>query len=158
MAFTIGELKENFTSGHVVAICVRPERLQPVVGLKKVLAIVDVGLAGDRYRNKGGARQVTLIQAEHLKTISSFLNKEISLSMVRRNIAVQGINLLSLKGKQFRIGTAILECSGECHPCSRMESSLGAGGYNAMRGLGGITARVVETGEIEVGSKVSVFS
>jgi MOSC domain-containing protein YiiM len=48
-------------------------------------------------------------------------------------VLVEGINLLSLKGKQFRIGEAVFEYSGECHPCSRMEEALGAGGYNAMR-------------------------
>ena len=48
----------------------------------------------------------------------------------------------------------LLEASGECHPCSRIEASLGTGGYNAARGLGGITARVVEGGVVRVGDRV----
>jgi MOSC domain-containing protein YiiM len=74
--------------------------------------------------------------------------------MVRRNIVIKGLNLLALKEQQFKIGSVILETTGQCHPCSRMEQNLGAGGYNAMRGHGGITARIIKGGEIKIGDKV----
>lgn len=62
-----------------------------------------------------------------------------------------GINLAALKGRCFRLGEALMEATGECHPCSRMEEILGPGGYNAVRGHGGITARVVERGAVRLG-------
>jgi MOSC domain-containing protein YiiM len=80
--------------------------------------------------------------------------EEVSPKLLRRNIVVSGINLLALKKARFLIGTAELEGTGPCVPCSRMEENLGPGGYNATRGHGGITARVVTAGIIRVGDEV----
>jgi MOSC domain-containing protein YiiM len=113
------------------------------------------GLKGDRYCGKSGKRHVTLIQFEHLATISSLLHIEaVNPAQLRRNLAVSAINLLALKNKQFSIGNTRLEYTGLCHPCSQMEKTFGTGGYNAVRGHGGITARVIVGGEIHVGDAV----
>ena len=101
---------------------------------------------------------MTLIQQEHLNAVSSILRKKrIDPKLTRRNIVVSGINLLSLKHHQFRIGDVTLETTGICAPCSRMEENLGAGGYNAMRGHGGITATVIEDGEIKLGDTIELI-
>ena len=78
------------------------------------------------------------------------------LGTLRRNLLVAGLNLAALRGRRVRIGTAELELTGPCAPCSRMEAALGPGGYNAMRGHGGVTARVVRTGAFTVGDAVTV--
>ncbi len=67
---------------------------------------------------------------------------------------VSGINLLALKDKCFQIGDAVLEYTGPCHPCSNMERQLGAGGFNAMRGHGGITATVRAPGNVRIEDQV----
>jgi MOSC domain-containing protein YiiM len=76
--------------------------------------------------------------------------------LLRRNLVVTGINLIALKDKQFHVGGALLEYTGLCHPCSAMEATFGAGGYNAVRGHGGITARIIETGVIAVGDSIEL--
>lgn len=128
-----------------------------MIELNAVEAIAGKGLAGDRYNSKNGKRQVTLIQGEHLLAIASLLGRnDVAPALLRRNLVVTGINLLALKDKQFRVGSAILEYTGLCHPCSAMEATFGAGGYNAVRGHGGITARIIESGTIRVGDSVQL--
>jgi len=143
--------------GQVEWIGLRPARREQMNIVESVLAHQDFGLQGDRYAGSSGKRQVTLIQFEHLPTIASMLGKpECPAELLRRNIAVSGINLLALKGKQFNIGQATLEYTGLCHPCSFMETTFGPGGYNAVRGHGGITARVINSGIINVSDSVWV--
>jgi MOSC domain-containing protein YiiM len=111
------------------------------------------GIRGDRYHTeRNGPRQATLISAEDIAAIASFLGKDnIAPELLRRNFVTSGINLIALKGRSFRIGPTTFEVTGECAPCSQMEANLGPGGYNAVRGHGGITARIVEDGEVRIG-------
>jgi len=145
--------------GEVVYISVRPQRMQAPQPLESVFADIAHGLENDHYGGgPGGKRQVTLISAEHITAVASMLGKDaIDPAILRRNIVIKGINLLALKDQQFRLGGAVLQMTGQCHPCSRMEENLGEGGYNAMRGHGGITARIIKSGTIRLGDKLCVL-
>jgi len=115
------------------------------------------GIVGDRYKGTSRNRQVTIIQAEHIDAVAKMLNKDtIDPAFLRRNIVVSGINILAFNDAQFQIGEVVLKMTGYCHPCSRMEENLGEGGYNAMRGHGGITCSVVKGGTIKLGDEVSL--
>jgi MOSC domain-containing protein YiiM len=154
---TLATLKSRFPRpGRVVFIGVRPARRAPVEVPDRV-EVTEAGLVGDRYAGRDGKRAVTLIQYEHLRVIESLTGCEaLDPALLRRNLAVAGLNLLALRGQRFRIGSALFEATGACAPCSRMEELFGAGGYNALRGHGGITARVIEPGIIELGDSVVV--
>ena len=142
--------------GKLQWIGIRPARKAPMIKPESVEAVAGRGLLGDRYNSKNGRRQITLIQGEHLPAIASMLGRDvIAPELLRRNLVVTGINLLALKDKQFRVGSTLLEYTGLCHPCSAMEVTFGAGGYNAVRGHGGITARILESGIIAVGDAVT---
>ncbi len=146
-------MSRHATLGRVTWIGLRPERRAPLVeaGAAEITA---EGLEGD-HRARPGRRAVTLIQWEHLPVIAALAGLEgVSPGLLRRNIAVAGINLLALRKVEFRIGGAILRGTGPCAPCSRMEEALGRGGYSAMRGHGGITAEVLQPGGIAIGDPV----
>jgi len=147
-------------SGQVVYISIRPERVTPPREVDAVYADADHGLEGDHYAGGAdGKRQLTLINEEHIRAVASFVGEaQLDPGLLRRNIVVQGVNLLSLKDRKFSVGDAVLKMTGLCHPCSRMEENLGEGGYNAMRGHGGITATIVKSGWIRKGDKLVMMN
>lgn len=154
--------------GQLEAIILRPARRVPAIQMHQTVAIAGVGLKDDRRGidhdpaiSKISNRQVTLIQAEHIAVIAKLMRlPDLLATSLRRNLVVSGINLLAIKPlfahqKQYlHIGDVILEVTGICAPCSRMEEILGEGGYNAMRGHGGVNARVIQGGELTVGNSV----
>jgi MOSC domain-containing protein YiiM len=149
--------------GRVEAIVVRAHSRDPARSVEATTAIAGVGLADDRLGVRGEpeltTRQVTLIQAEHLAVIAQLARvPRVDPLGLRRNLVIAGINLLALKNAKLQVGAAVLELVGPCQPCSRMEEAIGPGGYAAMRGHGGMTARVIGDGAIRVGDAVRVVA
>jgi MOSC domain-containing protein YiiM len=145
-------------AGRVEWIGLRPKRDVPMHAAESAQAQAGGGLVGDRYTGGSGKRGVTLIQAEHLPAIAALSGRaDVAPALLRRNVVVSGIPLVALKGRRFRIGEVLLEGTDSCDPCSRMEEALGPGGFNAMRGMGGLCARIVEGGTFNVGDAVSAI-
>ena len=157
----MSELKDRLNTlpqiGSIDWIGLRPAKKQNLLSVKEAEVDLKAGLVGDHFKAVRTKRQITLIQKEHLDFVSSSMeqNKEEISFLTRRNIVVSNLNLLALKDKQFKLGNeVVLEYTGPCHPCSRMEENLGAGGLNAMRGHGGICAKVIQGGKIKIGDTV----
>lgn len=145
-------------AGKVEWIGLRPARDEAMIATGTVEAIAGAGLVGDRYKGGSGKRGITLIQAEHLPAIAALAQRpDLTPALLRRNVVVSDIPLVALKQRRFRIGTAVFEGTEECDPCSRMEDALGPGGYNAMRGHGGLCARIVEGGTFGLGDALEVL-
>ena len=143
--------------GRLEWIGLRATRLGEIAVVDEAVLVAERGLQGDHKATgrAGTKRQVTLIQHEHLIAVAGMLHRDrVPPELTRRILVVSGINLLAFKRWQFRIGEALFEFSGPCEPCSRMEANLGHGGFNAMRGHGGITAKVIEGGTIRLGDEV----
>lgn len=156
--------------GVVEAIFLRPARNVSAIEVRSAEAVEGRGLVGDRSGLRvpavdgGGRRQVTLIQAEHLPLIAAWSgNGALQAASLRRNLVVSGFNLLAARSPfadatlRILVGESVeLVVTGDCSPCSKMESALGRGTYNAMRGHGGVTARIVCGGIVTVGDAVRV--
>jgi MOSC domain len=163
-------VKRFRAEGRVEAIVLRPERLQPAHFVSEVQAEPGLGLIGDRRSQvmrvglEVRKRELTLFQLEHLPVVAHWCGlKSLDATRLRRNLVVSGINLLAMRSPfpdlqlEWQIGENVcLEVTGSCDPCSRMESELGLGGYNSLRGHGGVTARLLVGGMIRVGDRVQL--
>ena len=147
----------NLKPGTLEWIGLRPERKADMQVVKQTRALAELGLEGDRRckGTPGSGRQVSIISKEHIGVIADILGMDaIAPEILRRNLVVSGINLRVLRHQRFRIGAAEFESTVQCHPCKRMEEALGAGGFAAMYGHGGLCAKVLVSGEIKVGDSV----
>jgi MOSC domain-containing protein YiiM len=145
--------------GRVKSIVVRGSPRESARSNPATVAVAGIGLVDDRLGQRGEAelstRLITLIQSEHLPVITQLAHvNQGDPAALRRNLVVSGINLLALKNARLQVSGALLEIVGSCQPCSCMEETIGPGGYAAMRGHGGMTARVIVGGAISVGDRI----
>jgi len=155
----LGRYIKDLNPGTLTWIGLRPARKIDMLAVKQVQAIAELGLEGDHRCTKtpGSARQVTIISQEYIDLSAHFLGKAISPMQLRRNLVVTGINLSALRHQRFSIGEAIFEATALCHPCSRMEQALGKGAIAALLGHGGLCAKIIKSGEINLGDAVTLI-
>lgn len=149
------------------------------LGLAGDRSVIERNDRPGRAASTPSKRQITLIQAEHLPVIAALCGwarprdtdpaehpaTSLDPALLRRNLVIAGLNLIAARSLfadqplHLHIGSeVVLAITGPCDPCSKMETVLGAGGYNAMRGHGGMTARVISGGMLRVGDEVDCAS
>jgi MOSC domain-containing protein YiiM len=131
--------------------------------VEEVRTIEGCGIEGDRYcegtgfwTRFGDVCQVTLIEGEHLDHIEDELGIRVKSGEHRRNIITSGIRLGDLRRKRFRIGEAILEYDRPRPPCRHVQDLSEPGMTRALKGRGGICARVVKGGLVRARDAIEV--
>ena len=131
--------------------------------VEKVRTIEGCGIEGDRYCEGAGfwtrfgdVCQVTLIEGEDLDYIEDELGIWVKNGEHRRNIITRGIRLDEMRRKRFRIGEAILEYDRPRPPCRHVQDLSEPGMTRALKGRGGICARVVKAGWIRTRDAIEV--
>lgn len=153
----LGKLAKDIKPGRLEWIGLRTVRRGEVAAVDSVQALAEQGLAGDHRcrKTRGSGRQVTLISREFIEQIAGHAGlTSIDPALLRRNLVVSGMNLNLLRYQYLQIGEAIIVPGALCHPCSRMNENLGAGGAAAMYGYGGLCAKIIRSGTIRVGDSV----
>ena len=156
-------IDNNFnTSGQLYWIGIR-EKEGDINGVKSILALQGLGLDGYKITLKSSKkRQVTMMQNEHISVILSLAqeNDHEKINNIqyyfKRNLLISKYNIQNLKGKFFSIGEARFFGTGDCKPCKKIENLLGKQMLEAMQGIGGITAAVVNTGMIKINDRLNL--
>jgi len=122
--------------------------------LERVVLHKNIGLDG--IATNSGNRQVALIESEKWLEVQRELGAEIPWYERRANVLTAGIALKPLLGKRVRLGTAIVEIVGELTPCVRMRE-IHPGLLDALVPdfRGGVYARIIENGAVEVGAEIT---
>jgi MOSC domain-containing protein YiiM len=149
--------------GVVEGIYVAPKGSAAMERVEEVRTIEGCGIEGDRYcegtgfwTTYGDVCEVTLISSEDLDYIQSELGIRVKDGEHRRNIVTRGIRLEDLRRKRFRIGEALLEYDRSRPPCRHVQDLSEPGMTRALKGRGGICARVVEGGKIRARDTIGV--
>ena len=149
--------------GVVEQIYVTGEGSATMERVEEVRTIEGCGIEGDRYcegtgywTNYGDVCEVTLIFSEDLEHIERELGISVGNGEHRRNIITRGVSFEDLRRKRFRIGETVLEYDRPRPPCRHIQDLTEPGITRALKGRGGICARVVQAGRIRAHDDIEI--
>ncbi|MDY6979595.1 MAG: MOSC domain-containing protein [Pseudomonadota bacterium] len=135
--------------------------------VKRVSAIEQTGLQGDRYSAGRGfwqvteACQVTLISEDDLRKAKKGLSDELRTRLVhgghRRNLVIGNLRSRELQDKTFRIGEAVFRYHKPRPPCGYLDKVEGKGLASALGKNSGICITVISGGAIAVGDRLEII-
>lgn len=125
-------------------------------GIEKVNTIQCVagsGILGDRYfdHKEDYKGQITFFDfAVYERIMTQFSLPNLDPALFRRNVITSGVDLNTLIGQRFEIQGLQFEGSEECRPCYWMDESVTPGVHEALKGSGGLRARILTDGVLRV--------
>ena len=147
--------------GTVVAIHIASDAAGKMVPVKEVRAVPGKGLEGDRYFLQRGTfskpapdREVTLIEVEAIDALNRDYRVALDPGDSRRNIAVRGVPLNHLVGRDFTVGAISLRGIRLCEPCGHLEGLTREGVREGLAHRGGLRAQILTGGVIRPGDPV----
>jgi MOSC domain-containing protein YiiM len=126
-----------------------PAGVHPVLAVERIECVAGRGLRGDRFFDhqvdyKG---QITFFSMEVLEALRRGLNLPgVQPSATRRNVFVRGVDLNALLGSEFAAQGVRFAGVEECRPCHWMNTALGPGAEDWLRGRGGLRCRILTDG------------
>ena len=145
--------------GELLSIALRSKPFAPMREVAHCRVEVERGLVGDwRSEHAEAKRSLVLLFEDQWTEVCRELGRPLPWTARRANLLIRGIPNPGRESRRVRIGSSVvLEVTGECDPCSRMDRE--AEGLRALleSGLrGGLTCRVIEGGDTMTGDPVRV--
>ncbi|MBB5032689.1 MOSC domain-containing protein [Prosthecobacter vanneervenii] len=128
-----------------------PPGTTPMTEVPEVECVTGKGLRGDRYFGwkedfKG---QVTFFEHEQYERLcEQFSVMGVPPSAFRRNIITKGIDLNTLIGTEFEVQGVRFLGTQEAAPCHWMNQAFAEGAEAALKGHGGLRAKILSDGTL----------
>lgn len=125
----------------------------PLEEVQQLECVAGRGVRGDRFFDyqqdyKG---QITFFASEVFWEVCKRLGvKNKTPGAARRNVVTSGIDLNTLIGRKFKLQDIEFEGVCECKPCYWMDSAIGPGAEEALRGRGGLRAKILNDGKLRL--------
>jgi MOSC domain-containing protein YiiM len=155
---------DSKSRGQVASLHLHPEKSgTPMAPISEMEVEASRGIVGEpRYfgrtsRSTGepSRRQVTLMEREQIQEHATALGmSEIAPGLVRSNVETTGVDLISLIGKDVKVGGAILRFYAPRDPCEQMDAICQGLRERMLHSRQGVLAEVIESGAIKVGDVV----
>jgi MOSC domain-containing protein YiiM len=133
----------------------KPPGKHPLLRSNAVRCVAGQGIVGDRFFNHstGYKGQITFFESEIYQELCTSLGVEDrDAGAFRRNALTRGVQLNDLIGGEFEIQGLRFEGVAECSPCYWMDHSFAPGTEEALKGRGGLRARILTGGILRVDS------
>ena len=140
----------NFVGHHG-----QPAGVHRIIECREIHCVAGRGIVGDRFfdHKENFKGQITFFASEVFEDVCRELGvRDQSPGALRRNVIASGVDLNSLIGEEFIIQGVRFAGVEECRPCYWMDQALAPGAEAAMRGRGGLRARILDDGTLRVGS------
>ena len=143
--------------GSVLALALRPVKSKEVIVQDTLELSPQAGVMGDHGTSRH--RQVSLLDEDSWNAACIEVDEALNWTTRRSNVLVSGLDLQHLVGSQIRLGSALVEVMGEVVPCHVMDAAK-KGLKDALKPdwRGGVYGRVIESGQVHVGDKITVHS
>jgi MOSC domain-containing protein YiiM len=141
--------EHNFVGHHG-----QPPGTSPLIERERIECVAGKGLLGDRYFDhaedyKG---QITFFSAEVFERLCAHFNiREKPAGILRRNVIVSGVDLLSLIGCDFEVQGVQFRGTQHCAPCEWMDVAFAPGAKEFLKENAGLRAKILTDGELRIG-------
>jgi hypothetical protein len=125
----------------------------PALEVPSIWCVAGKGIEGDRFFDykESYKGQITFFEEETYNDLcAQFGVWDRPPSVFRRNVITRGVRLNELIGHEFAVGEVRLFGTEESRPCFWMDQAFGPGAKAALKGRGGLRARILSTGRLTV--------